>query len=52
LALNRKISAYDARFLRVAEMLGLPLITEDIKLRKAAPDLTCSLTEALAPNTR
>jgi predicted nucleic acid-binding protein len=47
MALNRKISAYDARFLRAAEMLGVPLVTEDAKLRKAAPDLTCSLADAL-----
>lgn len=47
-ALNRKISAYDARFLCAAQLLGVPLVTEDIKLRKAAPDLTCSLADALA----
>ena len=51
MAMKRKISAYDARFLCAAEMLGVPLITEDMKLRKAAPDLTCSLTEALTPGT-
>ena len=47
MALKRKISAYDARFLRAAEISGLPLITEDVRLRRAAPDLTCSLAEAL-----
>ena len=47
MALKRKISAYDARFLRAAEISGLPLITEDVRLRRVAPDLTCSLAEAL-----
>ncbi len=47
-ALNRKISAYDARFLCAAQLLGTRLVTEDVKLRKAAPELTCSLAAALA----
>jgi predicted nucleic acid-binding protein len=47
MALARKISAYDARFLCAAQLLGLRLITEDVKLRKTAPDLTCSLADAL-----
>ena len=42
------ISGYDARFLVVARALGEPLITEDAKLRRAAPEFTCSLAEALA----
>ena len=42
------VSGYDARFLVVARALGEPLITEDAKLRRAAPDLTSSLAEALA----
>jgi len=41
------ISAYDARFVAVAEMLGTKLVTEDIKLRTAAPILTQSLSDAL-----
>ena len=41
------ITAYDARFLTVAETTGLKLTTEDAKLRAAAPDLTQSLSEAL-----
>ncbi|MGK2898104.1 MAG: type II toxin-antitoxin system VapC family toxin [Burkholderiaceae bacterium] len=42
------ISGYDARFLVVARALGQPLVTEDAKLRRAAPAFTCSLAEALA----
>ena len=42
------VSGYDARFLVVARALGEPLISEDAKLRRAAPELTCSLAEALA----
>ena len=43
-----KVSAYDARFLATAEYLGGRLVTEDAKLRAAAPALTQTLTEALA----
>ncbi|HWH80840.1 MAG TPA: type II toxin-antitoxin system VapC family toxin [Burkholderiaceae bacterium] len=42
------ISGYDARFLVVAQGLGEPLVTEDARLRRAAPEVTCSLAEALA----
>lgn len=42
------VSAYDARFLAVAQSLGSRLVTEDSRLRKAAPTLTQSLAEALA----
>lgn len=42
------VSAYDARFLAVAERLGARLATEDAKLRAAAPALTESLDEAIA----
>ena len=42
------VSAYDARFLAVADTLGVRLVTEDAKLRAAAPDLTRSLAQALA----
>lgn len=48
MALDRQISAYDARFLVAALELGVKLITEDVKLRRAAPELTQSLEEALA----
>ena len=45
-ALRYGITAYDARFLAVAEALGVRLVTEDVRLRSAAPDLTQSLAEA------
>ena len=42
------VSVYDARFLVVAQVLGTRLVTEDAKLRRAAPALTRSLKDALA----
>jgi predicted nucleic acid-binding protein len=47
-AVERGVSAYDARFLVAARQLGKRLVTEDGKLRAAAPELTQSLDEALA----
>ena len=47
-AARHRVSAYDARFLALAEQLGRRLVTEDQKLRTAAPALTQSLSEALA----
>ena len=41
-------TAYDARFLALAQQLRMRLVTEDAKLRAAAPALTQSLAEALA----
>ncbi len=41
-------TAYDARFLTLARLTGLQLVTEDRKLRRAAPSLTQSITDALA----
>jgi len=41
------VSAYDARFLATAEKLRSKLVTEDAKLRSAAPQLTLSLAESL-----
>jgi len=40
-------SVYDARFLVVAQALGARLVTEDGKLRRAAPALTQSLSDSL-----
>ena len=48
LAARRKISACDARFVAIARDLGTRLVTEDAKLRRAAPELTQSIAEALA----
>jgi predicted nucleic acid-binding protein len=48
LAEHFAVSAYDARFLGAAQSLGGKLVTEDARLRAAAPALTCSLDEALA----
>ena len=41
------VSAYDARFLGAAQTLGARLVTEDTRLRAAAPALTLSLADAL-----
>jgi predicted nucleic acid-binding protein len=48
IAVHYGVTAYDARFLALAQQLGRPLVTEDAKLRAAAPGLTQSLNEALA----
>jgi predicted nucleic acid-binding protein len=45
-ALRYGITAYDGRFLAVADALGVRLVTEDARLRAAAPDLTQSLADA------
>lgn len=47
-ALQYGTTAYDARFLALADQLGSRLVTEDLRLRAAAPTLTQSLAEALA----
>ena len=47
-ALRYGTTAYDARFLALAQQLGHRLVTEDARLRAAAPKLTQSLAEALA----
>ena len=45
------VTAYDARFLLVARALGSPVITEDAKLRRVAPQFTQSLARAFASMT-
>lgn len=47
LAVRFGVSAYDARFLAAAERLGVALVTEDTRLRRAAPALTQSIEQAL-----
>jgi predicted nucleic acid-binding protein len=48
IAARHRVSAYDARFLALADQLGCRLVTEDARLRSTAPALTQSLAEALA----
>ncbi len=48
IAARYRVSAYDARFLALADQLGSRLVTEDARLRAVAPALTQSLAEALA----
>jgi len=47
LAAEFGVSACDARFLGAAQNLGSRLVTEDARLRAAAPGLTQSLSQAL-----
>jgi len=47
-AADYSVSAYDARFLVAAQSMRTRLITEDAKLRSAAPALTQSIEQALA----
>ena len=47
-ALRYGTTAYDARFLALAQELRMRLVTEDAKLRAAAPALTQSLAETVA----
>src|SRR5437016_11216356 len=48
MAARHRVSAYDARFLALASQIGARLVTQDDRLRAAAPALTQSLAEALA----
>lgn len=48
MAIRYRTTAYDGRFLALADQLDRRLVTEDAKLRKAAPALTQSVSEALA----
>jgi predicted nucleic acid-binding protein len=48
IAMEYGVSAYDARFLGAARSLGARLVTEDARLRAAAPRLTHSLADALS----
>lgn len=47
-AMTCTVSIYDALFLVAARELGVKLVTEDATLRRAAPELTQSLKDALA----
>jgi len=48
IAARYRVSAYDGRFLALADHLGSRLVTEDARLRTAVPGLTQSIAEALA----
>ena len=45
-ALDLRVSAYDARFVACARRLAAPLVTEDSRLRAATPGLSMSIAEA------
>ena len=47
-ALERQVSAYDARFVACARRLSAPLVTEDARLRVATPGLSMSIAEAVS----
>lgn len=46
-AAEHRVTAYDARFLTLARQLRVKLVTEDARLRAAAPTLTQSLAAAV-----
>jgi predicted nucleic acid-binding protein len=50
LAGDLNISAYDAQYLALAQTFDIKLVTEDRKLRKAAPDMTLSMQAFLSGN--
>ena len=52
LTFGPQVSVYDARFLAAATCLQTKLVTEDRKLRNAAPELTCSLEDAIAASSQ
>jgi predicted nucleic acid-binding protein len=47
-ALRYRVIACDGRFLALAQQLGRRIVTEDVRLRTAAPRLTQTLAKALA----
>lgn len=47
-ALDRGVSAYDARFVACARRLAVPLVTEDTRLRAATPGWSMSIADAVA----
>jgi predicted nucleic acid-binding protein len=52
LAGERDISAYDAQYVALARALGVPLITEDRKLLRAAPCEALSMKQYLSTRRR
>jgi|SRR5580658_3880252 predicted nucleic acid-binding protein len=51
IALDHRLSAYDAQYVAVARALKTHLVTEDQKLRRALPDETSSLADRLSTLT-
>jgi predicted nucleic acid-binding protein len=47
-ALDRQVSAHDARFVACARRLSAPLVTEDSRLRAATPGSSMSIAEAVS----
>jgi predicted nucleic acid-binding protein len=47
-ALHYKITAYDAQYVLLAQKLGVPCVTEDRALRRAAQGLTVSMENFVA----
>ena len=45
LASRHDISAYDAQYVALANELGVPLVTEDKRLRRQRPDFVLSIEE-------
>lgn len=48
IAVEYTLSTYDARFIALAIQLGVRLVTQDVKLRRAVPAWTLALEEAVA----
>lgn len=48
LAIERKISAYDAQYAALAHALGTVCVTQDRRLLEAAPEVTRSIDQFLA----
>lgn len=48
MAARLRITGYDAQYVALAQQLGVTLVTEDRKLREAAPGIALSLSEYLA----
>lgn len=48
LAAANQISAYDAQFVALAQLLGIWLVTEDRQLQRKFPEMACSLSQFLS----
>lgn len=52
LALERKLTFYDAQYLALAQTLGVPLVTEDTALRKSGAGMAVDMEEFLETLTK